>query len=166
MTTLPPWPICNLDLSQKALVLAAETCERAGELLNGVSSLLNAIFGVSSPQGRYSDRIRRFQTVRGILVSDAAATLRTKEPASYWGKSDFLEEFHPQGARLPKRFSTQVKAKILTGQGEAIRCLELLLGLLPSLGDYTDVRWKIKRTQQVLALLRKQRDVVVATRAD
>jgi hypothetical protein len=38
--------------------------------------------------------------------------------------------------------------------------------LLPSLGDYTDIVWKIKRTQQVLALLRKQRDVVVATRAD
>ena len=104
--------------------------------------------------------------MRGVFVSDAAAALRTKEPQSYWDKSDFLKEFIPQQARLPKRFSTQVKAKILTGQDEAIRCLELLLGLLPSLGDYTDIAWKIKRTQQVLALLRKQRDVVVATRAD
>ena len=163
--TTPPWPTCDLNLPRKALVLAAETCERAWELLGGVSMLLNATFGVSSPQGRYSDRIRRFQIVRGVLVSDAAAALQTKEPASYWGKSDFLEEFLPQ-SRLPKRFSTQVKAKILTVQDEAIRCLELLLGLLPSLGDYTDIAWKTKWTQHVLALLRKQRDIVVATKAD
>lgn len=164
--TTPPWPTCDLDLPQKALVLAAETCERAWELLDGVSTLLNAIFGVSSLQGRYSDRIRRFQTVRGVFVSDAAAALRTQEPASFWTQPVFLKDHLPQQARLPKRFSTQVKAKILTGQDEAIRCLELLLGLLPSLGDYTDIAWKTKRTQQVLALLRKQRDVVVATRAD
>jgi len=37
---------------------------------------------------------------------------------------------------------------------------------LSALGDYTDIAWKTRRTQQVLALLRKQRDVVVATRAD
>ncbi len=94
--TTPPWPTCDLNLPRKALVLTAETCERAWELLSGVSMLLNATFGVSSPQGRYSDRIRRFQIVRGVLVSDAAAALQTKEPASYWGKSDFLEEFLPQ----------------------------------------------------------------------
>lgn len=163
--TTQTWPTWNLNLSRKSLVLAAETCERAWELLRGITALLDATFGVTSPQGRYSDRIRRFQVVRSVFVSDAAASLQTKEPASFWSTPNFLEEFLPK-TRLPKRFSTQVKAKILTGQDEAIWCLELLLGLYPSLGVYTDIAWKTKRTQQVLALLRKQRDVVVATRAD
>ncbi len=129
-----PWPTWNLNLSRKSLVLAAETCERAWELLRGITALLDATFGVTSPQGRYSDRIRRFQVVRGVFVSDAAAALQTKEPASFWSTPNFLEEFLPK-TRLPKRFSTQVKAKILTGQDEAIWCLELLLGLYPSLGS-------------------------------